>query len=103
MTIHPASVFFPTLTLMSSGDLVISISLGSSCAIRFTHALSGRAEEYFIESRSLLILSGDARREWAHEIPSRAEDRHKSEKRIRSRRVSLTFRTVPAPAASLEA
>jgi alkylated DNA repair dioxygenase AlkB len=47
-----------------------------------------------LEPRSLLFMSGAARYEWTHEILSRKTDIVAGEKRLRERRVSLTFRKV---------
>jgi alkylated DNA repair dioxygenase AlkB len=42
----------------------------------------------------LLILSGEARYDWTHEIPARKSDVINGARQPRTRRVSLTFRTV---------
>jgi alkylated DNA repair dioxygenase AlkB len=66
------------------GPIIMTISLGSSMQIRFTHS----TEETFtteLVSGDVLLLSGAARYEWKHELlPSSKKD---------FRRVSLTFRT----------
>ena len=47
-----------------------------------------------LEPRSLLILSGEARYDWTHAIPARKSDVIKGVRQPRTRRVSLTFRTM---------
>ena len=42
----------------------------------------------------LLILSGEARYDWTHEIPAHKSDMINGARQPRTRRVSLTFRTV---------
>ena len=89
---------FPHIDPDAFGDVVISVSLGSSCVMRFSPVGSGVAEEHFLERRSVIVLSGDARWNWTHEIPARAVDHWGTDERPRSRRVSLTYRFVPGPA-----
>jgi hypothetical protein len=54
-----------------------------------------RLEELFLEPRSALILSGEARWAWKHGIPARTVDVWQQQERVRARRVSLTFRVIP--------
>lgn len=56
------------------GGVVCSLSLGSACTMVFTHATNGRQEQIRLASRSLLVLSGEARYEWRHAIPARLTD-----------------------------
>ena len=76
------------------GPAIASLSL-TGCAemvLRNTHTddrISLR-----LEPGSLLILSGEARYDWTHEIPARKSDVIDGARQPRSRRVSLTFRTV---------
>jgi alkylated DNA repair dioxygenase AlkB len=84
----PAHVDAPIFT-----DTVISISLGSSCMMEFTHE-TGRSERQFLEPMSALVISGEARQEWKHAIPARKSDEWRGREWPRSRRVSLTFRTM---------
>lgn len=77
------------------GDVVASVSLGSTCVMRFSHGATGRTEELLLEPRSVLVLSNDARWAWQHEIPARSADTWLGVERPRSRRVSLTYRVVP--------
>jgi len=47
-----------------------------------------------LEPRSLIVLKGEARYEWAHGIAKRKSDNWQGQVFKRTRRVSLTFRTV---------
>lgn len=69
-------------------DNIISISLLSGCLMQF-HKGKQKLGLY-LEPRSLLLLSGEARYEWTHGIPARKKDGDIP----RSRRISATFRTV---------
>jgi alkylated DNA repair dioxygenase AlkB len=91
----PGSGIFAHIDQAVFGDVVASVSLGSTCIMRFRHGSSGRTEELLLEPRSVLVLSDDARWAWQHEIPARTADTWLDEERPRSRRVSLTFRIVP--------
>lgn len=91
----PGSGIFAHIDQAVFGDVVASVSLGSTCVMRFSHAASGRTEELLLEPRSVLVLSDDARWAWHHEIPARTADTWLDDERPRSRRVSLTFRVVP--------
>jgi N-glycosidase YbiA len=53
-----------------------------------------RQEPLLLERRSLLALASDSRTDWRHEIPRRKADPWDGRLIPRSRRVSLTFRTV---------
>jgi alkylated DNA repair dioxygenase AlkB len=79
------------------GDVVVSISLGSSAAMRFTRADADAPQELLLEPRSLLVLSGEVRWHWKHGIPGRLADTWRGHEYPRSRRISLTFRDVPDP------
>jgi alkylated DNA repair dioxygenase AlkB len=73
---------------------VVSVSLGSTCIMEFTHRGSTAKHLLLLEPRSALALSGAARTDWEHAIPRRKNDLWNGVKRPRSRRVSLTFRKV---------
>ena len=77
------------------GDVVISVSLGSTCIMRFTTEPAEASREILLEPRSALVLSGEARWDWKHGIPHRHCDRWGGREYVRSRRISLTFRAVP--------
>jgi alkylated DNA repair dioxygenase AlkB len=91
----PGSGIFAHIDQAVFGNVVASVSLGSTCVMRFSHGASGRTEELLLEPRSVLVLSDEARWSWQHEIPARTADTWLDDERPRSRRVSLTFRVVP--------
>ena len=68
----PGSGIFAHVDQAVFGDVVASVSLGSTCVMRFAHRESDRSEELLLEPRSVIVLSGDARWAWQHEIPARA-------------------------------
>ena len=71
-------------------ETIASLSLGSGCTMEFTHRNSGEIKELYLEPKSLLVLTHEARYHWLHGIPA-----HKSDNKIpRDRRVSVTFRNV---------
>eukprot|EP00759_Apiculatamorpha_spiralis_P029562 PhF_6_TR31728/c0_g1_i1/m.46692/K10770/ALKBH8; alkylated DNA repair protein alkB homolog 8 len=84
-------------------DGIVSISLGSHCVFRFKEKKSTRGTtsgdneeetnkktvEVVVPRRSMLVLTGDARYNWTHEIVARKTDKDVG---ARGRRVSLTFR-----------
>jgi alkylated DNA repair dioxygenase AlkB len=77
------------------GDVVVSVSLGSTCAMQFTRVDPEATHGLLLAPRSLLVLSGEARWDWKHGIPARMSDVWDGREHVRSRRVSLTFRAVP--------
>jgi alkylated DNA repair dioxygenase AlkB len=91
----PGSGIFAHIDQAVFGDTIASVSLGSTCVMQFSDGATERREQLFLEPRSVLIISGEARWAWKHEIPARAVDTWWNQERPRSRRVSLTFRIVP--------
>jgi alkylated DNA repair dioxygenase AlkB len=80
---------------------VVSITLGSSCVMNFTHKDSGEVVPVLLESGSAVVLTGDARYLWMHGIVGRKSDTFGDRTFERGRRVSMTFRKVilqPGPA-----
>lgn len=75
------------------GDAIASLSLGSSCMMDFT-CPDSHNYALFLESRSIVIMTGESRYRWRHSIKARRSDLYKGSKRLRDRRVSLTFRKV---------
>ncbi len=90
------------------GDCVTSLTLGSGCWMRL-HQLhtshlqpgetvidvrnkdapvTGVVQELWLEPRSLVMMRGEARSGWQHEIP-----KHKRDRNALFRRVSVTYRT----------
>jgi alkylated DNA repair dioxygenase AlkB len=80
------------------GPCIVSLSLGSHCVMNFTNNNQPDVVvPVFLPARTLVVLTGDARTSWKHEIPCRKSDPHpkKSGSDLkRGTRVSLTFRTV---------
>ncbi|MCK6417541.1 MAG: alpha-ketoglutarate-dependent dioxygenase AlkB [Alphaproteobacteria bacterium] len=75
-------------------DTIASLSLGSPCIMEFSNPRTGEKRSIVLEDRSLIVLSGPARYEWQHAIPSRKSDIINGIKTERARRVSLTFRNI---------
>lgn len=92
---QPGAGFFDHVDQAVFGDVIISISLGSTCVMRFTRTAPDVEKELLLEPRSLLVLTGEARWDWRHGIPPRTTDVWGGREHVRSRRVSLTFRAVP--------
>jgi alkylated DNA repair dioxygenase AlkB len=76
------------------GDTVISLSLGSTCVMKFSDKYSSEKIEVFLEPRSIVILKKDARYNWTHEIVPKKKDIFKNIPFQRSTRISLTFRNI---------
>jgi alkylated DNA repair dioxygenase AlkB len=75
-------------------ETIISLSLGSPCVMNFKEHKGAGQKSLWLEPRSLIILKKAARYEWTHGIAKRKSDLWQGQKLWRSRRVSLTFRTV---------
>ena len=75
-------------------DTVLSVSLGSACVMTFRHPAGETQLDLLFEPGSLLVMTGPARYEWRHGIAPRKTDRYHGSVHPRSRRVSLTFRSV---------
>jgi len=75
-------------------DTILSLSLGSSCVMTFTHLSSQQVVPVFLEPQSLVIRRGESRYEWQHSIAGRKSDTHEGKSYPRGKRVSLTFRKV---------
>lgn len=76
------------------GNVIASLSLLSATVMILADTIQSVRTELLLKPRSLLILSDRARHEWTHEIPARKADVVDTIRIARSRRVSLTFRTV---------
>lgn len=76
------------------GDVIASISLGSSCMMEFRHAPTRQSVPLLLEPGSILVMSGEARYEWTHGIAARSEDVYLGRVYRRRRRVSITLRTI---------
>ena len=82
----------------SFAEHVATISLRETWGMVFRRRGSKEKAEKPLERRSVAVLTGDARYKWTHEIPNRANEprveQGKSRRVKRTRRISLTFRTV---------
>lgn len=76
------------------GETIASLSLLSACVMRFASQTLSQQMELHLQPASLLVLKDEARHLWTHAIPSRKTDVIEGLKHIRSRRISLTFRTM---------
>jgi alkylated DNA repair dioxygenase AlkB len=92
---RPGSGIFDHVDQAAFGDVVISVSLGSTCVMRFTRPEPEGSRELLLEPKSALVLTGEARWLWKHGIPARLSDLWDGCEYVRSRRVSLTFRAIP--------
>lgn len=75
------------------GPVIASLSLLSPCEMVFRKLDSDAKAGIVLEPRSLVILSGEGRYNWTHEIPARKSDVIDGFRQPRDRRISLTFRT----------
>ena len=83
----------------SFAEHVATISLLETWGMVFRRRDSKEKVEKPLERRSVAVLTGDARYKWTHEIPQRQyemlmDQQGKRSRVERSRRISLTFRTV---------
>lgn len=76
------------------GPAIASLSLGSTCLMEFSQPKTQESTSLLLWPRSLLVLKDDARYHWRHSIRARRSDTWQGVTYPRSRRVSLTFRTV---------
>jgi alkylated DNA repair dioxygenase AlkB len=72
------------------GACIVSVSLNSGVIMRFSRA-NHASVDVWLPPRSAVFLTGDARRLWKHAIAAVKSDKGHG---ARSRRVSLTFRTL---------
>ena len=76
------------------GATIASLSLLSACVMRFASQTYSQQMDLHLQPASLLVLKDDARHLWAHGIKPRKSDVIAGHKHHRSRRISLTFRTM---------
>jgi len=74
------------------GNVIASLSLGGAVDMNFQR--SDQRVSLRLEPQSLIVLKEDARFKWQHSITARKNDSVEGKKVPRSRRISLTFRTV---------
>lgn len=76
-------------------DTIISLSLGSTCMMEFKSKYDkSHKREQLLSPKSLIVLTGEARYDWTHGIPSRLSDTINEFNKKRTKRISLTFRNV---------
>jgi alkylated DNA repair dioxygenase AlkB len=74
------------------GPVIASLSLLSPCEMVFRKLEGGTKASIILEPRCLVILSGEGRYNWTHEIPARKSDVIDGFLQPRGRGSSLTFR-----------
>jgi len=79
------------------GNYISSLSLGSPCVMELISLADKKKVELFLEPRSLVIISGEARYKWTHGIPARRKDQILGYTFDRKLRLSMTFRNVVLP------
>lgn len=77
-------------------DGIIGVSLIGGTAMTFEHEGKGLRHEIYLPERTIYVMTGEARWEWKHGIEGRRSDSIQGvnglETRLRSARVSVTFR-----------
>lgn len=76
------------------GPVVASLSLGSDCVMDFRRKADDMRQSILAERRGLIVLTNDARYKWTHAIPARLKDALDGVVIERTRRISITFRTI---------
>lgn len=79
---------------VSFGGAVATISLLESWPMLFRQVDDSEKVEVLLEVRSLALMTGESRYGWTHEIAKRKVDINGGLKKLRKRRLSLTFRTL---------
>jgi alkylated DNA repair dioxygenase AlkB len=75
------------------GPTIACVSLGSDIVLDFISSDRTVRAPLHVPARSLWIITGEARSRWLHGISPRLHDVIAGERRKRTRRVSITFRT----------
>jgi alkylated DNA repair dioxygenase AlkB len=79
------------------GDTIITLSLGSSCVMDFTHPQTQQKASVLLLPGSVLASQKAARYLWKHGIAAREVDTYKGKEFVRTRRISVTFREAAFP------
>lgn len=79
------------------GNIIITLTLGSSCVMEFTHYQTKEKAEILLLPGSLLILKKAARHFWLHSVTGRNTDNYQGKEFVRGRRIALTFREALFP------
>jgi alkylated DNA repair dioxygenase AlkB len=66
----------------------VTFSLLAPCTYQLKHMKTKRMLSLVIEPRTVVVLAGEARKQWKHGIPTAKQ------LAIRQRRLSITFRTI---------
>jgi alkylated DNA repair dioxygenase AlkB len=89
----PGQGIAPHVDRQAFGPVVATLSLGDAWPMRFDSG-AGHVVELLLPVGSLAVLSGPSRWTWRHGIAKRRTDPTAHGRRARSRRVSVTFRTL---------
>jgi alkylated DNA repair dioxygenase AlkB len=81
------------------GPTIACVSLGSDVVLDFIRSDRKVRVPMHVPARSLWVIEGEARSKWLHGIAPRVSDVINGERRMRARRVSITFRTAEEPSA----
>ncbi len=73
---------------------VVSLSLGSGCMMEFRELSGSAMRDLYLPRRSIVVLNDAARYQWTHGIAPRLRDVVDGRVLTRTRRISLTFRSV---------
>ena len=78
-------------------DRIVSFSIGGDCNFIFRNTLNrDEKAELYIPHGSLMIMTGDSRYKWTHEIPKRLSVKNDQGRNVKKppdfRRVSITYR-----------
>jgi len=79
------------------GDTIISISLGGQCVMNFQKEQASIEQDkipLLIQPKTLIVMTGESRFNWYHEIEGRKSDKFNERVHKRQRRVSITFRKI---------
>jgi alkylated DNA repair dioxygenase AlkB len=76
------------------GNTICSLSLLSDCTMEFENSTTKETFSILLPRQSLLILQNDIRYNYKHSISKNLVDKYNGVEIERSRRVSLTFRTI---------
>ena len=94
---QPGQGIAPHIDRDCFGNRIAAVSLSGDCLLRL-HAPDSGDEKDFIEvavrHRSLMVYTGEGRAKWRHSIAARKSDKQNGKEIKRTRRISLTFRTV---------
>jgi alkylated DNA repair dioxygenase AlkB len=75
------------------GPTIACVSLGSDIVVDFIDPSRHLRVPIQVPARSLWVITGEARSVWQHGIAARLSDTFNGQRRQRSRRISITFRT----------